>query len=198
MFIYNDLTLGCLHPPPNLTEAEWCIYASRKQTIIGSDNGLSRIRRLAFIWTNAVLMSCGPLGENFSETSIKTQQIFIHKNEFENVVCKMAATPSRPQYGDILLGLFLPIRRQAFTRTYDVKLIIGPARSKYNFSHKTDLKMSSAKWRPHSIGFSVIKTDIHPRRLNICISYPDAPRFDLLCKCRSAGFGMWSFSSPCV
>ena len=36
-------------------------------TIIGSDNGLSPGRRQAIIWTNAVILSLGPLGTNFSE-----------------------------------------------------------------------------------------------------------------------------------
>ena len=42
-----------------------------KQTIIGSDNGLSPGRRQAIIWTNAGLLLIGPVGTNFSETSIK-------------------------------------------------------------------------------------------------------------------------------
>ena len=42
-----------------------------KQTIIGSDNGLSPSRRQAIIWTNAGILLIGPLGTNFSEISIK-------------------------------------------------------------------------------------------------------------------------------
>ena len=38
---------------------------------IGSDNGLSPIRRQAIIQTNAGLLSIGPLGTNFSEISTK-------------------------------------------------------------------------------------------------------------------------------
>ena len=38
-----------------------------KLTIIGSDNGLSPGRRQAIIWTNAGLLSIGPLGTYFSE-----------------------------------------------------------------------------------------------------------------------------------
>ena len=40
-------------------------------TIIGSDNGLSPSRRQAIIWTNAGLLSIGPLGKNFNQISIK-------------------------------------------------------------------------------------------------------------------------------
>ena len=42
-----------------------------KQTIIGSDNGLSPGRRQAIIWTNAGILLIGPLGTNFSEISNK-------------------------------------------------------------------------------------------------------------------------------
>ena len=38
-----------------------------KLIIIGSDNGLSPGRRQAIIWTNAGILSIGPLGTNFSE-----------------------------------------------------------------------------------------------------------------------------------
>ena len=42
-----------------------------KLTIIGSDNGLSPNRRKAIIWTNAGLLSIGPLGTNFAEILIE-------------------------------------------------------------------------------------------------------------------------------
>ena len=42
-----------------------------KQTIIGSDNGLSPGRRQAIIWTNAGILLIGPFRTNFSEISIK-------------------------------------------------------------------------------------------------------------------------------
>ena len=42
-----------------------------KQTIIGSDNGLSPGRRQAIIWTNAGILLIGPLGANFSEILIE-------------------------------------------------------------------------------------------------------------------------------
>ena len=41
-----------------------------KQTIIGSDNGLSPGRRQAIIWTNAGILLMGTLGTNFSEILI--------------------------------------------------------------------------------------------------------------------------------
>ena len=40
-------------------------------TIIGSDNGLSPVRRQAIIWTNAGILLIGPLGTNFSENLIE-------------------------------------------------------------------------------------------------------------------------------
>ena len=42
-----------------------------KQTIIGSDNGLSPGRRQAIIWTNAGILLIGVSETNFSEISIK-------------------------------------------------------------------------------------------------------------------------------
>ena len=41
--------------------------------IIGSDNGLSPGRRQAIIWTNAGILSIGPLGTNFSEILIQNR-----------------------------------------------------------------------------------------------------------------------------
>ena len=41
------------------------------QVSIGSDNGLSPIRRQAIIWPSAVLLSFGPLGTSISEIIIK-------------------------------------------------------------------------------------------------------------------------------
>ena len=55
------------------------IYVS-KLTITGSDNGLSRGRRQAIIWTNAGILLIGPLG-NLNRTSI----IIIQENAVENV-----------------------------------------------------------------------------------------------------------------
>ena len=50
-------------------------------------------RRQAIIWSNAGILSIGPLGTNFSEIVIK-----IHwKNAFENVFCEKATILSGPQ-----------------------------------------------------------------------------------------------------
>ena len=58
---------------------------------IGSDNGLSPIRRQAIIWTNAVLLSIGPLGTKFSEILIKIQ-IF----SFTKMHLKISSVKWRP------------------------------------------------------------------------------------------------------
>ena len=50
-----------------------------KLIIIGSDNGLSPDRRQAIIWTNAALLSIGPLRTYFSENLIKMQQFSLKK-----------------------------------------------------------------------------------------------------------------------
>ena len=50
-----------------------------KLIIIGSDNGLSPDQRQAIIWTNAGLLSIGPLQTYFSENLIKIQQFSLKK-----------------------------------------------------------------------------------------------------------------------
>ena len=50
-----------------------------KLTNIGSDNGLSPGRRQAIIWTNARILSIGPLGTNLSEISIEIHTFSIKK-----------------------------------------------------------------------------------------------------------------------
>ena len=62
----------------------------------GSDNGLSPIRRQAIIYTNAILLSIGPLGTKFSQNVFEIQTFFIQENASENVVCEMADILFRP------------------------------------------------------------------------------------------------------
>ena len=64
--------------------------------IIGSDNGLSPGRRQAIIWTNAGILSTGPLGTNFSEILIE-----IYTFSFKKIHLKM---PSG-KWGPSCLGL---------------------------------------------------------------------------------------------
>ena len=83
-----------------LIEAECRIYASvtaYQNDIIGSDNGLSPVRRQAIIWTNAGSLIIGPLGTSFSEIWNKIKQFSFTKIAFENVVWKMVAILSRPK-----------------------------------------------------------------------------------------------------
>ena len=63
------------HEPLVLILTEWgrvthiCVS---ELTIIGSDNGLSPDRRQVIIWTNAGILSIGPLRTHFSEILIET------------------------------------------------------------------------------------------------------------------------------
>ena len=50
-----------------LIEAEWRIYASGNYVIIGSDNGLSSVRRQAITWTKAEELWIASQGTKFSE-----------------------------------------------------------------------------------------------------------------------------------
>ena len=49
-------------PLDQLIETEWRIYPTLNKTITCSDNGLSPLRSLAIIWTNAGLLLIGLLG----------------------------------------------------------------------------------------------------------------------------------------
>ena len=62
-----------------------------KQTIIGSDNGLSPDRRQAIIWTNAGLLLIGPLGTNLSEILIE-----ILTFSFKKIRLKVPSAKRRP------------------------------------------------------------------------------------------------------
>ena len=62
-----------------------------KETIIGSDNGLSPGRRQAIIWTNAGILLIGPLGTHFSEISIKILTFSLTKMRL-----KVSSTKWRP------------------------------------------------------------------------------------------------------
>ena len=63
----------------------------RKQTINGSDNGLSPDRRQAIIWTNAGLLLIRPLGTNFSEILIE-----ILTFSFKKIRLKVSSAKRRP------------------------------------------------------------------------------------------------------
>ena len=54
-----------------------------KLTTFGLDNGLSPVRRQAIIWTNAWLLSIGPLGTNFSDNFIKMQNFSFMKKRLK-------------------------------------------------------------------------------------------------------------------
>ena len=62
-----------------------------KQTVIGSDNGLSPGRRQAIIWTNAGKLLFGPPGTNFGEILIE-----IHTFSFKKMHFKMSSVKWRP------------------------------------------------------------------------------------------------------
>ena len=70
-FILSSMCLTHLPLVPHI-----CISGSGQHA---SDNGLSPIRHQAIIWTNAGLLSIGPLGTNFSEILIKIQNFSFTK-----------------------------------------------------------------------------------------------------------------------
>ena len=74
-----------------------------KLTVTGEDNGNSPARHQAIIWTNAGILLIGPK-EKLQWNLNRNSHIFIQENAFENVVWKLAATLSLPQYANISYG----------------------------------------------------------------------------------------------
>ena len=90
--IFNNYCL--LIPPGACSLTHWgrvTHICDSKQTIIGSDNGLSPGRRQAIIWTNAGILLIGPLGTNFNEILIE-----IHAFSFKEMHLKMSSGKWRP------------------------------------------------------------------------------------------------------
>ena len=93
------LGIYCTYPMKHNVLTHWgrvmhiCVS---KQTIIGSDNGLSPGWRQAIIWTNAGLLLIGTLGTNFGEILIEIR-IFSFK--------KMGLKVSSAKWGPFCLGL---------------------------------------------------------------------------------------------
>ena len=90
--IFSYFSLALCFPCSRLTHwgrvTHICVS---KLTIIGSDNGLSPVRRQAIIWTNAGILLIGPLGTNFSEIII---EIYIFS--FRKMHIKMLSGKWRP------------------------------------------------------------------------------------------------------
>ena len=74
-----------------LTEAEWRIYASVNNTIIGSDNGLAPTRQQAIVWSNTRILIIEPLWTDFSEILIRS-----HTFSFKQMCLKMFSEKRRP------------------------------------------------------------------------------------------------------
>ena len=76
----------------------YSIYASAIWASFGSANGLSPVRRQAITWTNADLLSIGPLGTNFSEIEFKIQNVSFIKKHLKISSDKIAAILSRGEF----------------------------------------------------------------------------------------------------
>ena len=109
-----------------------------KLTIIGSDNDLSPDRRQAIIWTNAGILSIGPLGTNSNEISIGIQAFSFKKMHF-----KMSSAKWRP----FCLGLNEIIITETETiykalQIWKISLIVCHARSQMWMWFHSVLKMT--------------------------------------------------------
>ena len=84
------------------------------QAIIVSDIGLSPDRRQAIIWTNAGILSIGPLGINFSEISMEIQTFSFKK---------MRLKSSSAEWQPSCLGLNVFKRVKLLVHTYHTLLM---------------------------------------------------------------------------
>ena len=100
----------------DLTHWDWVthLYFS-KVTIFGSDNGLSPVRRQAIIWTNAVLLSIGPLGTKFSQIVFEIQTI-----SFKKMYFKMSSGKWRPFCLCLNVLTLLPLDKMAAILADDI------------------------------------------------------------------------------
>ena len=156
-------------------------YVSVNWVSTGSGNGLSFLRCRAIAWTNADLLSTGPLGTNFSEIWIKKQNSSFMKMHLEMLSMKWGpfslGVDELTHWGRVthicvgkltIIGSdngLSPGRRQAIIWTNAGILLIRPLRTNFSensieiltFSfRKMRLKMSSAKWRPFCLGLNVL------------------------------------------
>ena len=77
---YSLATSETIQPRPlKLIEVDWCIYASVKHSILGSDNGLLPGRHQAIIWTNSGILLIRTLGINFIEILIEINTLSFTK-----------------------------------------------------------------------------------------------------------------------
>ena len=79
------------HHCSQLISTEWRICALVNWVIIGTCNGLSPVRRQAITWTNAGLISIGPLGTNFSKILIGILLFSFKKIHLKMPSVKMAS-----------------------------------------------------------------------------------------------------------
>ena len=70
-------------------------WSQANQAITASDNGLSPVRHQAIIWTNAGLLLIRPPPPPGNKCQSNN---FIQQNEFEQVICKILAILSPPQW----------------------------------------------------------------------------------------------------
>ena len=89
------------------------MYASENWVNIGSVNGLSPVRRQAITWTNAGLLSIGPLRTNFSEIWIKIKQEQLERLRSED-------TPRCLMITYIIESYWIPSKKNNRSRTENV------------------------------------------------------------------------------
>ena len=145
------------------------LYASVNRVSICSDNGLSLIQRQAIIYTNAGLLSIGPLGTDFSEIWIEIQNFLfavLHlKTSSANwqPFCQVGRWVKRMGHVKHTKSRFVV---QAIIWTNAGILLIRTSGTKFNeilseirtfLFKKMHLKMSSGKCRPFCLSLNVLR-----------------------------------------
>ena len=132
--------------------------------IIGSDNGLSPVQCQATIWTNAVLLSIGPVGTNFSQNVFKIQTFSFKKMHLNQCFIIVNWTNRRSTLQSNCIQNFHS-RKCIWTNT--VLLSIGPIGTNFSqiickiqtFSFKKmHLKISPEKCWPFCLSLNGLTT----------------------------------------
>ena len=93
--LYTCMNGPCLTHWGQVIPGRWCIYAAVVHHWIRQ--WLVACSAPSHYLTNADILSTRPWGTYFNEISFEIRKVFIQENEFENVVCTMAAIVSRTQ-----------------------------------------------------------------------------------------------------
>ena len=134
---------------------------------VGYGNGLSPIRRQAITWTNAGLLSIGPLGTNLNE--IRHTKLLIYEDAFENVACQIGSHFVQGEMG--------------LTRAtgYEIEMIIKPTQTMLMRKIEEDIAKIARKTKQTWFGSILIFT------ITVCSCTSIPHEIDIICFCSLRG-----------